>query len=107
MAWSIGGLYLLALEAVFVLGFLYSFHWNVDFAQSSGFWICAILVAIVALIGIGFEVIGFFGTPRKEPPRWWHSFLRVIAYVGLAAYPLWKLYPFALAAWFGWDVNPG
>ncbi|MEN9355488.1 MAG: hypothetical protein RL318_2813 [Fibrobacterota bacterium] len=106
MAWSLGGMYLLLLESAFALGFVWTFHWKPEFAQTSGFWIFAILTAIVLLVALGFETLGFFGTARKELPRWWHSFLRVIAYLGVAAWPLWKIWPFALAAWIGWDANP-
>ena len=36
----------------------------------------------------------------------WHTMLRTLAYCGVAAYPLWRIWPFALAAWIGWDANP-
>lgn len=105
MAWSLGGVYLLVLEAAFSLGFVYCFHWNPEFAEASGFWICGIATAVTCLLAVGFEVVGFFGTSRRESPRWWHSLLRGLLYVAVVAYPVWRLYPFALAAWFGWDVD--
>jgi hypothetical protein len=99
-------MYLLLLESLFSLGFVWTFHWKPEFAQASGFWICAVLTAIVTLVALGFEILGFFGTPKGQSPRWWHSFLRTAAYLAVAAYPLWRIWPFAVAAWIGWDANP-
>lgn len=106
MAWSLGGMYLLLLESAFALGFAWSYHFQPGFAQGSGFWIFSILTSVVLLVALGFEILGFFGTPSKESPRWWHTFLRTLAYCGVAAYPFWRMWPFALAAWIGWDANP-
>ena len=98
MFWSLGGLYLLGLEALACLSFVWGRWIDHGLAWGSGFWIAGGTTLFLALCGLAFETVNLFWAGSGSGSSWWTSVLRSTGYVAVAALAAWGLWPFAEAA---------
>ena len=97
MFWTLGGLYLLGLQAFACATFAWARWSDPGLAYGSGFWIAGGLTVFLGLSGIGFETVCLFwdhGSGRK----WWSPVLRSVFFLGIAAVAILGLAPFGQAA---------
>lgn len=97
MFWTLGGLYLMGLQALACGTFAWARWRDPGLAEGSGFWIAGGLTLVLGLSGLAFETVCLFWDdgPGRKP---WASLVRVVLFVAIGAVAVVGLGPFGQAA---------
>lgn len=97
MFWTIGGLYILGMQALACGTFAWARWRDPGFADGSGFWIAGGITLLLGLTGMAFETVCLFwehGSVRK----WWAPLVRIALFVAVGSVAAMGLGPFGQAA---------